>query len=277
MTDASNNDHQPAEGVPAQAEEQIPAQDHNTDEPEYVVEVEGSQQDEPNNGSMDFDQAKAAWKEERQKRKKKNEELEKQRLENEQLRKKIESLESSVAGIQRGPRPDPDDYIGDQQGFYDALDAWNKTGSTQAPAPEAKPDTPPVNQLTDDQAFHAHHSREELKKAIPDYDKAEEGFKRFAESRGINPDAAINSVIQTSYAFEIDYAKAMFAMETDPRLRDRAADATDQATLARVLREAAKKVTVRKNKPIDTQPEPSVRQGAVKRSDGMENFGHFED
>lgn len=229
-----------------------------TEEVEFYVEEEGDQQEEPKSGMSDSQQ-KAAFKEERAKRKKKNEELKAAQEREEALQRRIEELERKTAPA----KPNPSDFI-DATEYQEAVDKFNGT--------TAKPKQQQVQSiaLSDDQAFHAHATSEALRKALPDYDDAESNIKKFIASKVENADAAINGLIAMTHAHDVDYAKAMYALNKFPSLQEELGKAPNDMAILSVMKKAAGKVKTRQATKIDTKPEPELK------SSGAVNIGSTE-
>lgn len=229
-----------------------------TEEVEFYVEEEGDQQEEPKGGMSDSQQ-KAAFKEERAKRKKKNEELKAAQEREEALQRRIEELERKTAPA----KPNPSDFI-DATEYQEAVDKFNGAS--------AKPKQQQVQSiaLSDDQAFHAYATCEALRKALPDYDDAESNIKKFIASKVENADAAINGLIAMAHANDVDYAKAIYALNKFPSLQEELEKAPNDMAILSVMKKAAGKVKTRQATKIDTKPEPELK------SSGAVNIGSTE-
>ena len=223
-----------------------------TEEVEFYVEEEGDQLEEPKSG-MSYAQQKAAFNEERAKRKKKNEELKAAQEREEALQRRIEELERKTAPA----KPNPSDYI-DAVEYQDALDAYN--GSV-APVQQSKPQG---ITLSDDQAFHAYSTSEALRKSLPDYDEAESNIKNFIASKVADASVAMKGLIAMTHAHDVDYAKAIYALNKFPSLQEELATAPNDSAILSVMKKAANKVKTRQAAKIDTKPEPEIKSsGAV--------------
>ena len=225
-----------------------------TEEVEFYVEEEGDQQEEPKSGMSDSQQ-KAAFKEERAKRKKKNEELKAAQEREEALQRRIEELERKTAPA----KPNPSDYI-DAVEYQDALDAYN---GSPAPVQQSQGQTQGIT-LSDDQAFHAYSTSEALRKALPDYDEAESNVKNFIASKVADASVAMKGLIAMTHAHDVDYAKAIYALNKFPSLQEELATAPNDSAILSVMKKAAGKVKTRQAAKIDTIPEPELKSsGAV--------------
>ena len=223
-----------------------------TEKTEFYVEEEGDQLEEPKSGMSDSQQ-KAAFKEERAKRKKKNEELKAASERNEALQRRVEELERKAAPA----KPNPSDYI-DATEYQEAVDKHN--GTKAAPVQQQVQGIT----LSDDQAFHAHKTSEALRSALPDYDEAESNVKKFIASKVTDANAAMNGLIAMTHAHDVDYAKAMYALNKFPALQEELAAAPNDSAILTVMKKAAKKVKTRQAAKIDTKPEPDIKSsGAV--------------
>ena len=254
ISEAEKEVIQPDEVVVTESEAtEATPQAEATEETEFFVEEEGDQQIEPKSGMSETEQ-KAAFRQERAKRKKKTEELKAAGEREEALQRRIEDLERKAAPA----KPNPSDYI-DATEYQEAVDKHNGTKAAPAQQQQVQGIT-----LSDDQAFHAHATSEVLRKALPDYDEAEGDFKKFIASKVENPDNAINGLIAMTHAHDVDYAKAVYAFKKFPKLQEELAAAPNDSAILSVMKKAAGKVKTRKAAKIDTKPEPELKSsGAV--------------
>lgn len=238
-----------------------------TDKPEVIIEGDDDQQ-ETSKGEMSDTQLKAAWREEREKRKRKNQELEEAKQKQQELEERLKKAEELAIKAALGDKPNPEDFL-DATDYAQALEKYNKTADSykpQAAKPEQKPEAQNFS-LSDDQEFFAYKSREELKKAIPDYDDAEKRIDEVLRSNGLPVERVKNGLIALSHLHDIDYAKAMFALDAIPSMQAKLAQAQNDLAIAKVLKEAAAKITIRQPATIETQPEPTLSSsGSVDAS-----------
>jgi len=232
-----------------------------TEEAEFYIEDEGDQQEEPKDDSgMTENQLKAAFKEEREKRKRKNTELDAIKAENQRLREIAERAEKLAIETAVGRKPSPSDYL-DAQDYHDALEAYNqkqdqfKPKESQSNQEQAQANS---YQLSDDQEFHAYKGREELRKHFKDFDEAEDSVFEWVGSQGLPTEQVKAGVIALTHLHDIDYAKAIYAINKLPALKDRLSKAPNDKAIAAVLKEAASKIKTRQAAKIDSKPEPTL-------------------
>jgi len=226
----------------------------STDQPTVYIEDEGDQQEEPKSGEMTEAQMRAAWKEEREKRKRKNAELEEAQRKQAELEERLERAEKLAFEASVGKKPNPSDFI-DAQDYADALSQYEEKMSGLKPAPKQQEQQ---IQLSDDQEFHADKSRLELRKHLPDYDEAEAEVDQWLESKFPNGKTIKAGVIALTHAMDIDYAKAMYAVNKLPKVKAELEAAKNQMEIAAILKKAASKVKVRQPAKIETKPEPTL-------------------
>ena len=249
---------QPVEAVPAEAEEQTPAQGQNTEEPEVYVEGEGDQ--EPPKG-MPPERTYAAWKKEKSKRKEKAEQVKQLEEKNRVLEERLKSIESKVTEVSKGPRPNPYDYS-DQDEFYKALDEWNSSGNVEAPVntPEQPQQAANVS-LSDEQDYYLYTSEASLKERLPDYDQAKErAVSTLQEAFPHIPNVA-DGLVQEAHTFGVDPAKVFVALDKLPGKAQElamAASNPNRAILRQVMQDLESKVKVREKVKADTKPEPTI-------------------
>lgn len=274
MTEVTIDTSKPAEAVPAKAEEQTPAQGQDNSSMEVVVNVEGGS--ETPKQEMTEEQLRAAWKEEKRKRKAKNEELTKIEQQNKDLQERLAKLEQTqhltqqqVIETQRGPRPDPFDFTSSEE-FYEALDKWQSFGKDKNPAEQAPAPAQtqaPQALLTEDQEWQLHKAESELKAHIADYDDSKTQVNQLLQGKFGGP--ANETVIAdqlTGFAqtVGVNPAKVFYALSKMPEVADQIyAQHQNGPELSKILRDLESRVTVRQRTNIDTKPEPSVNGGGA--------------
>lgn len=235
------------------------------EQPEVIIEGDDDQQ-ETSKGEMTDTQLKAAWREERDKRKRKNEELEQERQARKELEERLKKAEELALKAALGEKPKPSDFY-DATEYAEALDKYNQTVESYQPKKPEQAQQPQGYQLAEDQEFHAYKSREELKKFIPDYDEAEKRIDNLMRQNGLPVEQVKNGLIALSHLHDIDFAKAMYALDKIPSMQEKLAKAPNDLAIAKVLKEAAGKITIRQPSKIDTQPEPTLSSsGSVDAS-----------
>jgi hypothetical protein len=229
------------------------------EEAEFYIEDEGDQQEEPKDDSgMTENQLKAAFKEEREKRKRKNAELDAAKKETEELKQRLERAEKLAIEAAMGKKPNPSDFL-DAQDYHDALEEYNRKHQEYAPKAEQQEQAQANSyQLSDDQEFHAYKGREELRKHFKDFDEAEDSVFEWVGSQGLPAEQVKAGVIALTHLHDIDYAKAIYAINKLPALKDRLSKAPNDKAIAAVLKEAASKIKTRQAAKIDSKPEPTL-------------------
>jgi hypothetical protein len=235
-----------------------------TEEAELYVEVEGDQQDETPN-RMSREQERAAWKQEREKRKKKAELAKAEKERADRLEAKVKELESKIGNVTRGPKPDPYEYASKEE-FYQAYEEWENTGQPKSKAdPVAQSASEkPKSLLSEDQEWHLHSSEQNLKRALPDYEDAKNDVEQeLKRAFGVPNDYPImDQIAQLSHTFDVDPAKAVYALKKMPsKIDDLVKHGKNTAQLGRILRDLESKVKVRERKQIDSTPEPNIKSG----------------
>lgn len=264
MTNDSDNDNQLADTVPVDAKENVPAQDIDTDELELHVDGEADQQ-EPAKDGMTEAQLRAAWKEERSKRKAKAES--ENRLENElkDLKDKYASLSDTVGKVTKGAKPTLESCSYDEEEYEQKLKSYYGVGNAEV----KKPVKPEANngefELNEDQEFHGHKHESELKKHFPDFDKAKGDVSELLnEAFNGNGQSALKAIYANAHAFGIDPAKAIFALSKNSSKIAALAKTKTPYEVSTILRELEGKVQLRQKSKIDTKPEPEINStGAV--------------
>ena len=256
-SETQNETTQPAEVVATGAEEVNQPQVNDTDDVEFYVEEEGSQEQPKNN--MSQEQAYAAFRKEQDKRKRKQKEIDSKNNEINELKTQVSKLSETVGSITKGAPPTMESCGFDEDEFQ------TKTREYYAPT-QSKPsetEQPVVNQqneVSDQAEFYLYQKEQELSKHIPTYeaDKSElvGKFKQYGGGED-----TIQFMSQIAQQKGVDIAKAILAMNKTPSLVNdlvQAAQSNNQFAIADVIEKAASKVQTRQRKPIDTQPEPTI-------------------
>lgn len=246
---------QPVDGVPADTEEQAPAQGQDTEQPAVYVEGEGDQE-QPKDESWQY----AKWKEEKKKRREAAEKATRLEEQNRQLQERLQQVEQSQAQLSRGPRPQPMDFSTNEE-FWAAHAEWEKKGQpvSNTATAEAAP-RQQAHALTDDQEFHLYQTESALRSKLPDYDQAKEQAQTLlADALGADTDTVTNAIVASSHTFGVDPARIFFAIAKLPRMAGEIArNKGDAAKVRELLVDLERKVKVRDSKPADTRPEPVI-------------------
>jgi len=263
MSEVFIEDAKPTEAVAADVEviEGEP-QPETIEQSEVYIEDEGDSE-QPN--GMDEGQLKAAFRQEREKRKRKNAELEEERNKRAELEERLARAEKLAIEAALGKKPLPSDFV-------DAVDYAEAVENYQKKAAELNPQNKPQAQqaqtngmvLDEEQEFHAYKTREEMRKHLPDFDDAEKRFDQEIAGMGLNTASVKNGLIALTHLHGIDYAKAIYALDRIPAMKEKLKTAPNDAAIARIMKEAAEKVKIRQPQKIDTKPEPELTSsGAV--------------
>lgn len=277
MSEVENEVLQPEEAVAADTEVKLDEPQSSDDETELFIEEEAEQTETAKeNGGMTDEQAKAAFRQEREKRKakaKQNEELQ-QRLD--ATAKRLAELEETVGKVTKGPRPSILDYSSDDE-YHDDLDKWNGVNN-------AKPETTSEKEsidLSEDQSWHLHKNEEEIKKSFTDYDDVKQQAEKAFIDAGIdNTDMAMKQIAAVCHENDIHTGKVNYALGQFPAYADKLVKAsnTNQSAVRTVLRELEGKIQTRTRKKINSEPEPklksngSVDVGSEAEKKAMQNY-----
>lgn len=258
MSETEKKALQPDQAVEAQSEEsQSTPQDGDHDSELFFADDEGDQST-PN--GMTHDQVDAAWRQEREKRKRKNEQLKAEREEKERLQRELKELQEWRSKTERGSKPTFEGCDYDPDKYDEAMDKWY---SHQAPSTAQKTE-PEVKQqddeISEDNEYFVHVKSKEVRDKLPEFDKVTELFRsQVREVAGNGYASYMNSVYQIANRRGIDIAKAEFALGKSPKLFEKLKMARDHYDIEDILKEAASKVQVRERKPIETSPTPDVK------------------
>lgn len=242
-----------------------------TEQPTVYIEEEGDQSTEPKDG-MDEAQLRAAMREEREKRKRKNAELEEAKRREKELEERLARAEKLAIEAALGKKPSPSDFY-DATEYAEALEKYNQKTAELKPSAatqEPKQQEQSANQLSEDQELHAYKSRAELRKHLPDYDQAEARIDGILKQAGLPVEQVKNGLIGLAHLHDIDYAKAIYAFDQLPSLRDELGGAPNDAAIAKVMKKAAGMVKVRQPAKIDTKPEPELNSSGSVHATSQE-------
>lgn len=264
MTDTEVEVNQPSEVVATELEttEDKP-QSEATGEAELYVDVEGDQ----NQPNMSQEQAYAAWKKEKDKRKKKQEMIDKQNQEIESLKSQITELSSVVGKVSKGPKPTLEQFEYDEAKYEQALIDYHNGGQKQVSAAPVV-DEKPKKVLNNDAAeFHLYHSEQEITKHFSDYEEAKNDVKDTFDAYGVPGDEAINMMARVAQQGGVDVAKVIYAAKKIPGMLTKLAQSNSEIQLYNLMKEAESKVKVREARKIDSVPEPNINSnGSVDNS-----------
>lgn len=234
-----------------------------TEEVELYVEAEGDQQQEPNK-SMDERQTRAAWKEEKRKRKERTEEAKAEKARADQLEKRLNEIESKVSQATRGKRPSAYDFDSDEE-FDAAYDKWRTHGKAEAkPAQAQQQAQGPQFSMSEDQEYHLHNSEMTLKKSLKDYDDVKNNVAgELKRAFGVANDYPImDQIASFAHTYSVDPAKVFYALDKLPgKIDDLVKNGNNPAQIGRILRDLEKAVKVRERKPVNSKPEPDIKGG----------------
>lgn len=263
MTEEQNKATLPAEVVATETEEGTEPQGVDTEELEFVVEVEADQHDETaKKGEPDF---KVAMKAERAKKKAEREAREKAEREVAELREQLEQQARLLAEVAAGSKPKADDYYGDPEGYVAAVSEWEQKRKA---VPTVKPKQESALEIDPEVLESVEESTEMLRKALPSYDQDESALRQALIAKGRDPEIALAQLADLTYGEEIDFARTVVGLSKFPALLDKVLSAKSAGVLKRAIKEAESKVKVHQRKKIESTPEPTVRaSGGVNAAD----------
>ena len=236
-----------------------------TEETELYVDVEDGQQ----TSNMSQEQAYAAWKKEKDKRKKKQELIDKQQQELQELRSQVSELSGVVSKVSKGPKPTLEQYDYDEDKFYAAVEQYNSAAQTTPQASTVKEVAQQGQKpLANDAAeFHLYQSEQKLIEKFSDYPEAKEAVKETFSSLGVEGDKAINIMANVAQQGGVDIAKVILAANKVPGLITKLAQSNSDIQLFNLMKEAESKIKVRASKKIDSIPNPDIKSnGPVDNS-----------
>lgn len=259
MTDTSNEGTPPVDTVVVDTEiTEVKPQTEATEKQEVYVEVEDDQQ-EQSNSTMNERQTKAAWKDEKRKRKERTAQANEEKARADRLEDEVKELRSQVSNVTRGGRPDPYDFDSTDE-FYTALEKWQSHGKPDANQPEKKTVAKQIV-LSDEQEWHMHQSEEKLKATYSDYDNAKSRVKLELEKAFSGSQDIMEQIYQVAHTYGADPAKAILALDKIPGKMTELVNAPNLAQVGKILRDLGSKVKVRGHKSIDSKPEPNINGG----------------
>ncbi len=238
----------------------------NTENNDEVFVDDGKEADTKSGKMTDY-QVKAAWKEDRAKKKALAEDKRQLSEQNQKLQDRLDKLETNFSSVLKTQRPDPYDYSSTEE-FYQALDEWNSTNnSPQQQAPQNKTQAPSF-QLSDEQEYHLFQSENELKGKLPDYDNAkldvEDNLKMVF---GTNEDV-VSALSISAHTFGLNPAKIIYALhKINGAAEQLAMVRNDPARTRAKLVELEGKVKFRQKQNVNVIPENDLNQSGQMDSD----------
>lgn len=283
MPEVTDDSAQPTEAVAAEVEAtEATPQAEETEQEEFVIEGEGDQEEKPKDDEVKKRQA--AFAERKRKQREAEQKARQERERAERLEAELAELRSKIGTMERGPRPNPDDFYGDPEGFYKALDEWKGADKRQEKTEQQQ--TAPSYEPDYQAEFALEEGSAKLKTGgITDFDDKVSAVKQTISQLvpGSDPEAIFNGIISIAVNGGVDPAKAAYMIGLKPaeilaemNSIEAPTEAARAFKLKSILEREAGKLKTRKKNSVDTQPEPSVRSGAMKKSDPLAAFGTFE-
>lgn len=279
MLDVENTNDQPTDAVAADVEatDSTPQEDA-TDQVEFFIEDEGDQESAPKNNFDDVEKRRAAFTKVKRKEReaqKKARELEAKLAQEQEQR---EALAAEVARLSAGPKPTLEDCEWDE-GEYDRRKAeWE----SKQPKPVEKKEVQKSDDYEPDidAQFQLSEGDDKLEKGgIKDIKEKVSELSDIIQSKfGANPDAVFDSWAAIAEESGEDYnvSSARYMIARNPSVLDEIVKCRTPLGVNRILKREASKLKTRSSKSVDTQPEPDVGSGAVKKTDPLSAFGRFE-
>lgn len=284
-SEMTNESPQPDQAVAAESEESLASpQAEDTPGEVFVIEEESDQSQEAQKDN-DLIKRQAAFAERKRKEREAKEEARREREARERVEKELLELRQEIGNIKRGSRPDPLDYASTDD-FYAALDEWQSRGNTtQEKQTEDKKPSQAVVQQDYEAEFKFDEGSKRLKSGgISDFDDKVSAVKQTLEqiAPGMSQNV-FNHIMSVAAAGGVDPAKAVYMIGRDPQriLNEMNSvnapnDFARDMGIKRIMEREAAKLKLRSNKSVETQPEPSVPGGSMKKSDPLAKYGHFE-
>lgn len=280
MLEVENSNDQPTDAVAADVEEtSTTPQGEDTDQVEFFIDDEGDQEEKPNNNFDDVAKRKAAFAKAKQKEreaKKKARELETQLAKERQER---EELAAQVARLSAGKKPTLEDCEWDEDEYDRRKAEWE---SKQPKAVEQKEQPEQVEEYEPDIDAQFQLSEGDAKLKSGGIKDVEEKVSELADAIqakfGVNPEVVFDNwaAIAEESGEEYSVSSARYMVARNPAVLDEIARCKTPLGVNRILKREASKLKTRNSKSVDTQPEPNVGSGAVKKTDPLAAFGRFE-
>ena len=256
MTDTEVEAIQPNEVVATDLEAtEAEPQAEATEETELYVDVE----DDHTTSKMSQEQAYAAWKKEKDKRKKYKSEID-------DLKSQLSELSGVVSKVTKGAEPTLEQFDYDEAKFKEAIKEYY-SGTSQASSPKPVKEVVQQPLASDAAEFHLYQSEQKLTKKFSDYPEAKEAVKETFASLGVEGDKAINVMANVAQQGGVDIAKVILAANKVPGLITKLAQSNSDIQLFNLMKEAESKIKARASKKIDSIPNPDIKtNGPVDNS-----------
>lgn len=264
MLDVENTNDQPVDAVAADAEttDSTPQEDA-TDQVEFVIEDEGDQETKPKSNFDDVQKRKAAFARAKQKERQAKKEAQELKLKLAQEQEEREKLAAEVARMSAGPKPTLEDCDWDQDEYDRRSAEWQAKQPKQVEKKEPQ-------KLDDyepdlDAQFNLSEGDQKLKSGgIKDVEEKVGELSETIQSKfGINPDQVFDSWAAIAEESGEDYSvsSARYMIARNPAVLDEIARCKTPLGVNRILKREASKLKVRSRQKLDTQPEPTIRNG----------------
>ena len=256
MTDTEVEAIQPNEVVATELEAtEAEPQAEATEETELYVDVE----DGHTASKMSQEQAYAAWKKEKDKRKKYKSEID-------DLKSQLSELSGVVSKVTKGAEPTLEQFDYDEAKFKEAVKEYY-SGTSQASSPKPVKEVEQQPLANDAAEFHLYQSEQKLTEKFSDYPEAKEAVKETFSSLGVEGDKAINIMASVAQQGGVDIAKVILAANKVPGLITKLAQSNSDIQLFNLMKEAESKIKARASKKIDSIPNPDIKtNGPVDNS-----------
>lgn len=246
-----NEDAIPAEDVKTTVEETgaaSPADDNSADE--LIVDESEGDHKKP---SMTQEEAYAAMKREKRKRKGKN-------AENEELKRELAELKAQVGSIAKGEPPTLEGCNFVEADFQEATRKYYSQPAKEDAPPQKSEVSPDLAKIQDQAEFYLYQKEQDLAGKIPSYSEDKEAVSELLKEKGYHDtDGAMIYLSHIARQKGVDIAKVIVAISKVPKIIDEIASAgSSEIAVADVLERAANRVKPRSKQKIDAQPEPNI-------------------
>jgi len=257
MSEVKDETAQPNEALAGGLEETT-APTVDTEQAEFYIEEEGDQQQTPKT-NMSQEQAYAAFKEEKRKRKDKQKKLDEAAEQKNAMSKQIADLQKQVSGMTKGKPPTMESCDYDEVKYQAAMQEYYAKPKAQPKADDEPVKQEQAFQLSDDQEFALHQSELKLKKSFKDYDDAKGNVTQIFDDAGINGALVVEQLAAYSHSYGVDAGKAIYALNRNPGIaQELIANGNNPQQIGAILKKLESKIKVRETKDIKSKPEPEI-------------------
>ena len=261
MLNVENENGQPNDAVAADLEAtSTTPQGEATDQVQFFIEDEGSQEHKPNNFD-DTEKRRAAFAKAKRKEREAQQNAKKLEQKLEEERKERERLAAQVAALSAGPKPTIESCDYDEDEYHKKHAEWVAKQPKQIEEPVQNEK---VNEYEPD--YDAQFTLSEgdnllQSGGIADVKEKVSSLSEILQSKfGANPDAVFDNwaVIAEESGEDYNVSSARYMIARNPAVLDEIARCRTPLGINRILKREASKLKTRAQQKLETQPEPSI-------------------